>query len=247
VGLERRQLDITDPDAVAEAIEAASPEVVFNCAAFHQLDACEDDLEAARAVNVAGVGNLRRACGGARLVHVSTNYVFDGSRDPTEGGYSEDDRPDPIQNYGLSKFEGEVIAGPEALIVRTAGLYGRAGSASKGGNFVDRMLEREGEIRMVADQLVNPTSTADLAAAMLDAWQQGLVGIVHLVNHGSCSWLEFTEAILELGGRENPLTPVGTDPEATPRRPLNGALVTNRPVKAMRPWRDALSEYISGR
>lgn len=247
LGLDRGRLDITDREAVASAVDEASPDVIFNCAAFHQLDACEADLDAAREVNVAGVANLREACNGIRLVHVSTNYVFDGRREVAEGGYGEDDPADPIQNYGLSKLEGELEAGPDALVVRTAGLYGRTGSASKGGNFVDRMLDRKGEIKMVDDQLVNPTNTADLAEAMLDAWQQDLTGVVHLVNSGSCSWLEFTKAILELGGRDNRLAPVSTDPEGTPRRPLNGALVSVRPVKPMRPWQDALAEYITGR
>lgn len=244
VGLDREHLDVTDREAVAATVRELSPEVVFNCAAFHQLDACETDLEAARATNVAGVVNLRDACDGSRLVHVSTNYVFNGGRDLTGGGYDEGDQPDPIQAYGQSKLEGEREAGPGALVVRTAGLYGRAGSASKGGNFVDRILNREGEIRMVADQIVNPTNTADLAEAMLESWQQGLTGIIHLVNSGSCSWFEFTRSILELGGRDNALTPVTTDPDSIPRRPLNGVLASTRSGPALRPWQDALADYI---
>jgi dTDP-4-dehydrorhamnose reductase len=250
-GFDRRGLDVTDREAVIEAVSGIAPAVVFNCAAFHQLDACEADIEAARAVNVAGVRNLRDACdelaAGCRLVHVSTNYVFDGRRETAAGGYDEDQHPNPVQAYGLSKLEGEHEAGPEALIVRTAGLYGQSGSASKGGNFVDRMLERDDRITMVADQLVNPTSTADLAEAMLEAWQGEMTGVLHLVNSGSCSWLEFTEAILKLAGRDNPVIGVESDPQATPRRPLNGALASIRSAPQMRPWQDALAEYVANR
>jgi dTDP-4-dehydrorhamnose reductase len=246
---ERQALDVSDRDAVARTVDEVAPAVIFNCAAFHQLDACEADIEAARAVNVSGVANLRDAAAGsgARLVHVSTNYVFDGSRVASDGGYDEDQPASPIQAYGQSKLEGEAEAGPNALVVRTAGLYGKAGSASKGGNFVDRMLGREGPITMVADQIVNPTSTADLAGAMLEAWEAGLTGVLHLVNSGSCSWLEFTAEILKLAGRENPLNGVDTDQSARPLRPLNGALASVRPGPSMRPWQEALAEYVEDR
>jgi dTDP-4-dehydrorhamnose reductase len=250
-GFDRAGLDVSDREAVIGAVSEVRPAAVFNCAAFHQLDACEADIEGARAVNVTGVRNLREACDGVaadcRLVHVSTNYVFDGGRDIADGGYTEEDRPDPVQAYGLSKLEGESEAGPDALVVRTAGLYGRAGSASKGGNFVERMLDREGRITMVADQFVNPTSTADLATAMLDAWQEKLTGVLHLVNSESCSWLGFTEEILRLAGRRVEVTGAPTDPQARPLRPLNGTLATCRSGPAMRPWREALADYMAGR
>jgi dTDP-4-dehydrorhamnose reductase len=250
-GFSRADLDVSEREAVLQAVAEVEPEVVFNCAAFHQLDACETDIAAARMVNVNGVENLRLACdkvaSGCRLVHVSTNYVFDGSRDFCDGGYREEDPPDPIQAYGLSKLEGEAKAGPDALVVRTAGLYGRAGSASKGGNFVDRMLARDSTITMVADQIVNPTSTADLAVAIIEAWQAELTGILHLVNSGSCSWLEFTEEILRLADHQLEVEAAATDPAARPRRPLNGALATSREGQEMRPWHEALADYIAGR
>ena len=139
----------------------------------------------------------REACAatGAKLVHFSTNYVFDGtSAEP----YAEGDRPSPRSVYAISKLAGEHAAlayAPGALVVRTAGLYGMHGSESKGGNFVTRMLARareQGSLRMVADQRLTPTFTADLARAVVEAVDADADGVLHLTNSGECSWHEFT-------------------------------------------------------
>jgi dTDP-4-dehydrorhamnose reductase len=190
------------------------------------------------------VANLRDAAGRARLVHVSTNYVFFGTRPVAEGGYIESDSPAPVQEYGKSKLAGEAEVGEDGLVIRTAGLYGGDGAASKGGSFVDRMLAREGTIRMVADQYINPTSTVDLARAMIECWLEGETGVAHLVNHGGCSWFDFTAEILRLAGRSNRLEPVSTEPDAVPLRPLNGLLESTRGLPAMEPWQQALAGYL---
>lgn len=243
----RAKLDITDRSLVASTVEGFRPDVIFNCAAFHQLDRCEERPDLARTVNLDGVINLRDATPeGTLLVHVSTNYVFDGGRPLAEGGYTEKDTPDPAQEYGRSKLAGEEVLDEDCLVVRTAGLYGRGGAASKGGSFVERMLAKEGDIRMVSDQYVNPTSTEDLAQAMLECWEQGITGTVHLVNSEGCSWFEFTAEILRLANHDNRLDPVPTDPEAIPQRPLNGLLETVRDAPEMPSWRDSLSRYLSG-
>lgn len=240
----REELDVADRDLVASAIGEFRPDVIFNCAAFHQLDRCEESPDLARSVNLDGVINLRDAAGDALLVHVSTNYVFDGGRPIEAGGYTEDDAPAPIQEYGRSKLAGEQALGEGSLVVRTAGLYGKGGAASKGGSFVERMLAREDDIRMVSDQFVNPTSTRDLAGAMLECWSEGITGTLHLVNSGGCSWFEFTAEILRLAGHGNGLEPVETDPEAIPRRPLNGLLETTRGGPELPSWQEALSAYL---
>ena len=134
----REDLDITDDDAVATAISAIAPTVVYNCAAYHNVDVCEDTEDRAFAVNARAVKRLAQRCAehGARLVHVSTNYVFDGTG---ETPWTEEDLPRPRSIYGLSKLAGEHAAlayAPDVLVVRTGGLYGEHGSASKGGNFV---------------------------------------------------------------------------------------------------------------
>ncbi len=188
------ELDITDAQAVAAAVEDVRPDVIFNCAAFHNVDECEREPDQAWTTNVRAVRDLARQ--GVKLVHLSTNYVFDGRR---EEPYAEDDLPRPRSVYALTKLAGEHAAlayGDRAVVVRTAGLYGLAGNASKGGNFVQRMLERartSGQLRMVHDQRLQPTFTADLAAAVVDAVRRDAAGVVHLVNSGACSWLEFTE------------------------------------------------------
>jgi dTDP-4-dehydrorhamnose reductase len=250
----RAQLDIADPAAVDRVFSRLRPEVVFNCAAFHNLDACEAEPDRAWEVNVRAVRDLARR--GAKLVHLSTNYVFDGRRAEP---YGEDDLPAPRSVYALTKLAGEHAAlayGDRPLVVRAAGLYGLHGSASKGGNFVQRMLKRARDdapsrpIRMVADQRLQPTFTADLAGALVDAVDRDAEGIVHLTAEGDCSWHDFTVAIMELSGLAvdveavaTTVAPGGVD------RPLNGVLARPRAdalgLPRLRPWRAALQDYLA--
>jgi dTDP-4-dehydrorhamnose reductase len=206
---------VTDDGAVAGAFSDFGPDVVFNCAAFHNLDVCEVEEDRSFEVNARAVKRLAQRCAssGARFVHLSTNYVFDGTgAEP----YREDDVPNPRSVYAISKLAGEYCAlsySPDALVVRGAGLYGLHGSASKGGNFVTRMVTRareQGELRMVADQLLSPTFTSDLAEALLEAVEADAAGVLHLTAGGACSWFEFTQAIIELAGLDVPIESVRT-------------------------------------
>ena len=244
------ELDIADPAAVDRAFDEVRPAVVFNCAAFHNVDVCETEPDQAWAVNVRAVRDLARR--GAKLVHLSTNYVFDGRRDEP---YGEHDLPAPRSIYALTKLAGEHAAlayGPGALVVRGAGLYGLHGSASKGGNFVQRMTARAREnsaLKMVADQRLQPTFTADLAAALLEAVDREATGVLHLTAEGACSWFEFTEAIMEIAGIDVPIEPVETTiPPGGVDRPLNGVLARPRAdelgIGRLRPWREALEDYM---
>ena len=251
VALGHDELDVGDEEAVGCAVEQAAPDVVFNCAAFHNVDLCESEPDQAWETNVRAVRSLAR--GGARLVHISTNYVFDGRR---EEPYPEDHLPSPQSVYALTKLAGEHAAlayGERPLVVRTAGLYGVHGSAAKGGNFVQRMVARardEGAIRMVSDQRLQPTFTADLAAALVEAVETGAEGVVHLTSAGECSWHEFTVAIMEEAGIEVPIEPVTTTvPPGGAARPLNGVLARPRAdalgLSPLRPWREALADYMA--
>jgi dTDP-4-dehydrorhamnose reductase len=246
------ELDITDDEAVGRVFEEVRPEVVFNCAAFHNVEVCEREVDRAFEVNARAVKRLAERCaeGGARLVHLSTNYVFPGTRAEP---YAENDRPDPRSIYAISKLAGEHCAlayAPGSIVVRSAGLFGLHGSASKGGNFVTRMVERgraDGALKMVADQRLSPTYTGDLAPAVVEAVESGAAGILHLTSSGDCSWFEFTQAILELAGIDAAIEPVDTRiPPGGADRPLNGVLA--RPaadaagLTPLRPWRDALSD-----
>lgn len=251
----RAALDVTDDDAVAAALDEVRPDVVLNCAAFHNVEVCEREEDTSFTVNARAVKRLAQRCaeGGAVLVHLSTNYVFDGRR---EEPYTEFDRPNPRSVYAISKLAGEYAAlsyCPDALVVRGAGLYGLHGSESKGGNFVVRVLARareQGELRMVADQRLSPTYTADLAAALVAAVETGARGLLHLTAEGACSWHEFTLAILGLAGLDVAVEPVATTiPPGGADRPLNGVLA--RPaadaagVPRLRGWHEALEDYMT--
>jgi dTDP-4-dehydrorhamnose reductase len=251
ISLSHEELDIADSEAVARVFEETRPDVVFNCAAFHNVDECERSPDPAWAVNVRAVRDL--ASRGAKLVQPSTNYVFDG-RSPEP--YAEDDLPSPRSVYALTKLAGEHAAlayGPGALVVRTAGLYGVAGSASKGGNFVQRMIARAretGSLKMVSDQRLQPTYTRDLADALVDAVERDAAGVVHLTAAGECSWFDFTRAIMDTAGIDVPIEPVETTigPGGVDR-PLNGVLARPRAdrlgLPALRPWREALEDYMA--
>jgi len=252
----REDLDVTDDHAVAAAISAIAPTVVYNCAAYHNVDVCEDTEDRAFAVNARAVKRLSQRCAehGARLVHVSTNYVFDGTG---ETPWTEEDLPRPRSIYGLSKLAGEHAAlayAPDVLVARTGGLYGEHGSASKGGNFVVRMVGRarssspSAPLRMVADQRLTPTATSDLAAALVQASERGVGGLLHLTNAGACSWYEFTAAIMEEAGIDVPIEAVTTG-RGGADRPLNGVLSCARAEAAglapLPHWRDALRGYLA--
>ncbi len=250
LALTHAELDITDSGALDAAFADFAPDTVFKCAAFHNVEVCETEPDAAWAANVRAVRDLANR--GAKLVHLSTNYVFDGRR---EEPYGEDDLPAPRSVYALTKLAGEHAAlayGDAALVIRTAGLYGLHGSASKGGNFVQRMTARareQGALKMVGDQRLQPTFTADLAEATLDAVRSGAGGVLHLTAAGACSWFEFTEEIMRLAGIDVPIESVRTTiPEGGADRPLNGVLARSRAdslgLAPLRPWEQALADYM---
>ncbi|HEX8205749.1 MAG TPA: NAD(P)-dependent oxidoreductase, partial [Solirubrobacteraceae bacterium] len=183
VALGHAELDIDAPEQIDRAFSEHRPDVVFNCAAFHNVDQCEREPDQSWATNVRAVMELAKRP--AKLVHLSTNYVFDGRR---EEPYSEHDLPSPRSVYALTKLAGEYAAlgyAEDSLVVRSGGLYGFAGNASKGGNFVQRMLGRakeQGSLKMVADQRLQPTFTADLAIALVEAVSADATGVLHLTN-----------------------------------------------------------------
>jgi dTDP-4-dehydrorhamnose reductase len=250
----RVDLDITDDAAVDSVFAEFRPTIVFNCAAFHNVEVCEREEGQAFAVNAWAVKRLAAQCAaaGAQLVHLSTNYVFDGT---ATGAYDESELPNPRSIYAISKLAGEHAAlayAPGALVVRTAGLYGLHGSASKGGNFVTRMVARareQGTLKVVSDQLLTPTFTADLAGGILAAVDAGVTGTLHVTNSGETSWHGFTEAIMELAGVEVAVEEaITTIAPGAADRPLNGVLRSTASARAglppLRPWRVALADYL---
>jgi dTDP-4-dehydrorhamnose reductase len=260
VTLARGQLDVTDPVAVERTLAEVAPSLVLNTAAHNRVDDIETDpastLQAFR-VNAVAVHHLARACEehGARLVHFSTDYVFGGDR---PGPYAESAPPAPLSAYGASKLAGEYLARQASdrhVVIRSSGLYGVAGSSVKG-NFVETMLRLARErkpIRVVDDQVLAPTYTADLAdavARLLAADPPG--GVYHLTNAGACSWLAFARRIFELAGLSPDLAATTSTALARPaRRPAHSVLLNTRAaalgLAPMRPWDEALRDYLSAR
>jgi dTDP-4-dehydrorhamnose reductase len=252
----RDELDVRDAAAVRRVVAAARPDVVINATAYNKVDAAESEPAEALAVNAEGPLHLARAAGeaGARIVHVSTDYVFDGRG---ARPYAETDPPNPLGAYGVSKLSGELLvagATPEHLIVRTSGVFAEGGSRAKGGSFVERILARAraGEpLRVVADQVFSPTYAPDLARAILALLDHGARGVVHVTNQGTCSWHEMAAAALELAGlRGVPVQAIRAEElGAAARRPAWSVLDNARwralGLPPLRPWREALREMLT--
>lgn len=248
------QLEICSTAAVRQAVASARPQCLINTAAFHRVDDCEDQADKAFAVNVMGVRNLAQAAeeAGAVMVHFSTDYVFGGEK---RTAYVETDLPQPLSIYAISKLAGEFAARrycSRHFVVRTCGLYGIGGSRSKGGNFVETMLKLAAQkktIRVVADQTVTPTSTADLAERVVPLIESEHYGLYHMTNTGQCSWHEFAAEVFRLAKIEADLHP--TDSQsfgAKARRPqysvLDNAGLRDVGIAEFRPWREALADYM---
>jgi dTDP-4-dehydrorhamnose reductase len=252
VGFTHRELSVFDGVAVNRALHQHRPEVVFNCAAFNAVDRAETEPETAREVNTAGAAAVAAACReqGSRLVHLSTNFVFDGSLGRP---YVETDEARPLSVYGRSKLDGDeaVLAIlPESLVIRTAAVFGDRGSTIKGGSFPERIVERaqRGEkLRVVSDQRVNPTYARDLAEAAIGLVEAETTGLVHVVAAGCCGWDGFARAALAECGVDAEVVAVTTPVLGAPaRRPLNGCLESVR-TSALRPWREGVAAWAAKR
>jgi dTDP-4-dehydrorhamnose reductase len=250
VAAARTELSVTEFEAVRNLIARSGATLVFNCAAYNAVDRAEQEPAAASAVNSDGAANVARACRveGARLVHFSTNYVFAGD---AVDAYTEADEPGPRTTYGRSKREGELRAQaelPDTLVIRSSGLYGHGGSATKGGSFPERLLARAaaGEsLAVVRDQRLNPTYCAHLAAASIAAAEAGTTGVLHLVAAGCCSFHEFAQGVLEVAGVTADIKAIETPPGGA-ERPRNGCLTSNL-ADALPHWRTGLREYWASR
>ncbi|MGH8103925.1 MAG: dTDP-4-dehydrorhamnose reductase [bacterium] len=246
----KQDLDITQFTNVRFAIETARPEVVINAAAFTKVDECERVPDTAMTVNYLAQKHLARVCRdfGALCVYLSTDYVFDGEKGAP---YVEDDKPRPLNHYGLSKLWGEVgtrADANEGLIVRSSWLYGPTGE-----NFPKKILARaraHHPLRVVNDQTGCPSYTPDLAAAIWWLIDHGALGIFHVTNSGACTWHDFARAILLQAGLSNPVTPITTDELNSPaRRPRYSVLDNGKAERLglppMRPWFATLSDLLS--
>ncbi len=252
--LSRDELDITDAKAVEDWFKSHAADIVFNAAAYTNVDGCEQHEADAFAVNAIGSENLAKAVQrtGGKLVHVSTDYVFDGTQSIPR---KEKDPVNPVSAYGRTKLTGEVhalAACEKTFVVRTAWLYGAVGK-----NFVKTMLRlarANGAIKVVADQVGSPTNAADLADALLRLATTDAYGLYHAVNAGTCSWFDFASRIVDLKGvpcEKTPLTSAQYKAmfPASADRPAYSCLDTSKLTavlgRPMRPWQDALAQYLS--
>ncbi len=245
----RDEIDITDYWRTRSELERLGADAVVNCAAFTDVDGCETQKDVAHEVNAEGAGNLSRACRevGARILHVSTDFVFDGNQSTP---YREDDPTSPQSIYARSKLEGEqqvAATNPDHLIVRTAWLYGLYGP-----NFVSAILgaaQSEEPLQVVNDQLGTPTYAYDLALGLARLVGMDTSGVVHFANSGVCTRYEFAVEALRLAGINRPVESVGTDQlQGRPAtRPAFSALDTGKFTELTgvlpRPWEEALADY----
>jgi len=252
---DRSQADITDAAAIERALAEFDPQLVLNAAAYNQVDVAEKEPQAAYAVNALAVRNLAVACRqvDARLVHFSTDYVFDGTaRHP----YAEDDHPHPLGAYAVSKLAGELYARAyldRVLVVRTSGVFGPGGVSTARGNFVELMLRLAGSgrpIRVVEDHVASPTFAPALAARTIDLIDRDQNGLFHIGGGIPISWFQFAKMIFEVAGLDPMLLATNErEYRTTARRPrysaLSNAKMERVGIAPMPPLKQALEQYFA--
>jgi dTDP-4-dehydrorhamnose reductase len=243
----RAELDITDADAVTRAVAGDRPDAVINCAAWTKVDAAEDHEAEATAINGAGAGHVAAAAtgAGAWTVHVSTDYVFDGTkREP----YLESDPTGPMSAYGRSKLAGEhavAAAAPEThTIVRAAWLFGAGGPCFP--KTMLRLTEERDELNVVDDQIGCPTFTGHLGPALVAVGEAPTPGVVHVAAAEQCSWYEFAVAVARAGERDCEIHPIDTSQYPLPApRPAFSVMRSERGAPELPSWRDGLRNFMS--
>ncbi|WP_304941798.1 dTDP-4-dehydrorhamnose reductase [Vallitalea guaymasensis] len=249
VGLDKDTLDITNFIELQNRITEIRPEVIINCAGYTNVDDCEINYESAYNTNAQGCYNLALIAKkyDCILVHISTDYVFDGEKDEP---YIESDLPNPINIYGSSKLLGETIIttiSPKYFILRTSWLYGTHGK-----NFVKTILklsETKDVISVVNDQIGTPTYTIDIINVISKLIKTNIYGIYHVSNEGRCSWYEFAEKIIKLTNKETTIIPITTNQSKRKAdRPhysvLENSMLKHRFGYTLRNWEEALTEFL---
>ncbi|NQE54435.1 GDP-mannose 4,6-dehydratase [ANME-1 cluster archaeon GoMg3.2] len=261
IPLTRRDLDVTEPENM-KILNVLKPDVIINTAAYVRVDDAEVEVEKAFQVNAIGALNVAKVCNeiDAVNVYISTDYVFEGAKgDP----YEEEDIPNPINVYGMSKYTGEVFTrnySKKYYIIRVASLYGEAGARGKGGNFVDSMIQRakNGEgIKVVDDMFMSPTYTKDVSRMLkrfldldLDLEIKPAFGVYHMVNEGYCNWYDFTKEIFNILGwdAQIQIIPIkSSELKRLAKRPIFSALKNKKLDDfglRMRDWKVALKDYL---
>ena len=248
VGVDIEEMDITDAKKVAEVIKEGNYDAVIHCAAWTAVDKAEDEVELCTKVNVDGTRNIANICKelDIPMMYFSTDYVFDGQG---ETEWKEYDERDPLNVYGQTKYEGELIVEtlPKHFIVRIAWVFG-----INGNNFIKTILrlgKERGAVCVVDDQIGSPTYTYDLSKLVVDMIQTDKYGIYHATNEGLCSWYEFACEIFKQAGMSVEVTPVDSNAfPAKAKRPNNSrmskAMLDKNGFEHLPTWQDALSRYL---
>ena len=254
---DKDNIEITSKSSVFSFMKKNEPEFVINTAAFHKVDECEVKPVLAFKTNALGAKHLAAACLkiNAVLLHISTDYVFDGEK-PTP--YNENDIPNPLNIYGNTKLSGEHLIRSilkKYFIIRTSGLYGKYLCLAKGGNFVDKMIflaENKKKMRVVEDEILTPTYTYDLVMQIKKLIKTDNYGVYHITNNGYCSWYDFAKSIFKFSNLEVELERANSSEFALNfRRPLYSVL-ENKKLKSLKmdimpDWDDALRRFIISR
>ena len=236
---DREELDITDKEAVDAFISEKNPEIVIHCAAYTNVDKAEEDVKTAELINVTGTENIAEICGklGITLVYISTDYVFNGSKNTP---YTSQDLPNPLNNYGITKYEGEEAVRSfceKYYIARTSWLYGHHGK-----NFVETMISlADKSLKVVDDQIGCPTWTVELANGILKLFDKPY-GTYHVCGSGSTSWYGFAKEIFEQLGMEVDLKPCKTEEFSRPAKRPAYSVMDNDGI--CRNWKAALKDYL---
>lgn len=252
IGLTHQNIEVTDYNSV-QTIKEQKPDVIINTAAFHKTDQCEDEPLKTFSVNAIGAKNVAAISKeiNATNIFISTDYLFSGFKNEP---YTEDDTPDPINTYGISKLAGELFTkqNPRHYIFRVASLFGVAGASGKGGNFVETMITKakKGEpIAVVDDMWMSPTYTKDAAETIKKILELQLpFGTYHLTNQGHCTWFQFAQEIFKLTGLTPELKRIETNQIQTKaKRPRFSAIKSIKLPRynlEMRSWKEALHSYL---
>ena len=259
VPLGRDKLDVAVPETIERVLASLHFDVLVNCTGYHKTDEVEDRASLAVAVNTHAVQAMARVCAAkrARLVHISTDYVFGGDVERARP-LREEDPTAPVNVYGASKAMGETLArlaSEDVVVLRVASLFGVAGASGKGGNFVETMIRvgrEKGALRVVDDQTMSPTATADVARVVVRMLADGCApGLYHVVNSGAATWFEFAREIIRRVGVEATVTPCTTGEypvrAARPRYSVLDNTKVSAAVGAMPSWQDALDRYLEAK
>ncbi len=249
VGTDVEEMDITDAGKVETVLKNEKPDAVIHCAAYTAVDAAEDNEDLCRKINAEGTENIAKACQelNCKMLYLSTDYVFDGEG---ERPWEPDDERDPLNVYGVTKYEGELAVEKyveKFFIVRIAWVFGKNGK-----NFIKTMLnlgKTHDEVKVVDDQIGSPTYTFDLARLLVDMIETDKYGRYHATNEGLCSWYEFAKEIFKQAGMNVKVSPVTSEEfAAKAKRPHNSRMskekLSENGFERLPKWQDALERYL---